>query len=404
MHNIPDNAPAMMQEEEINILELLRVIVRQRALIIRVTLVVALISVITSLCMKSVYTAKASILPPQKDMAGGAAAALLGQLGGLGDLATGLSGGGSSGLYMGILKSRSVADAVIQRMDLHKELKTKNQDDTRKKLKKIVQFKAGKDGIIDITAELDDPARAAKLANVFIEELQKKSLTLNLTKAGLERNFLEKRLTVVKQELKTAEESMKNFQEQHKTIKADTQAALAIGGIAQLNAEIVLTEVKLAALRSSMTDESPQVKNLLAILSQLKGQLASKSGGSSDGVIPSVGAAPSIGVEYVRRLRDLKVQEAIFEQLTKQYELAKLNEARDTSTLQVLDEAVPPLRRSKPMRSLIVMLSGFSAFFCSILYVLIREYLVKLSPDDTAILEEITGSLKGMVRVRRLTK
>ena len=90
--------------------------------------------------------------------------------------------------------------------------------------------------------------------------------------------------------------------------------------------------------------------------------------------------------------------------MTKQYELAKLNEARDTSTLQVLDEAVPPLRRSKPMRSLIVMLSGFSAFFCSILYVLIREYLVKLSPDDAAILEEITGSLKGMVRIPRLTK
>lgn len=394
----------MMSGEEINILELARVIVRQRAVIIRATLVAALLSLIISLCMKSMYTAKAAILPPQKDAAGGAAAALLGQLGGLSDLAAGLGGTGSTGLYMGILKSRTVADAVIKRMDLHTELKTKNQDDTRKKLKKLVQFKAGKDGIIDITAEFDDPAKAAQLANVFVEELQKKSLTLNLTKASLERNFLEKRLIVVKQDLKNAEESMKSFQEQHKTIKADTQAALAIGGIAQLNAEIALTEVKLAALRSSMTDESPQVRNLLAILSQLKGQLAAKSGAGGYGVIPAVGAAPSIGVEYVRRLRDLKVSEAVFEQLTKQYELAKLNEARDTSTLQVLDEAVPPLRKSKPMRSLIVILSTVTAFFCAILYVLTKEYVAKLPPDDSAILDEIVSSLKEMVRVRGLLK
>lgn len=392
--------PESETDEEINLLELLRVVVRNLPLIARITAAAVVLSVIYSLTLKNVYTAKATLLPPQKDSGGGAGALLASMGGGLAGLAGGL--GGSADLYLGILKSRTVTDAVIKRLDLHRELKSKNADDTRKKLEGLVKFQAGKDGIITITADSNDPAKAALLANTFVDELQKKSLQLNLTKAGTERSFLEKRLVVVKQDLKTAEEEMKSFQEKNKTIKADSQAAAAIEGIARMRAEIVTKEVQLAALRNSMTDASPEVSSLLAGISRLRKQLNLMSGtGEGGGVIPSVGNAPSIGLEYVRRLRELKTQEALFEQLTKQFELAKINEARDSSSLQVLDEAVAPLTKSKPKRSLIVILSTVTAFFCSVFLVFIREYLAKMSPEDSAIMGEMKGALKGMLRLRR---
>lgn len=385
----PPNAVA---EDEINLLELLRVLVRRRNLIIKLTVGTAVLAVVYSLTLTNIYTATAKVMPPPKDSGGGAAAALLGQLGGLGGLAAGL--GGTTDLYLGILKSRSVADAVIQRMDLMREYKTKTWDATRKTLEGAVKFQAGKDGIITVSADHKDPRTAAMLANTFIQELDRTSLRLNLTKAGTERNFLEKRLTVVKQDLKNAEDEMKTFQEKYKTIKADVQAAAAIEGVARLKAEIVTKEVQLAALRHSMTDEASEVKSLLAAISRLRGQMSAMSGGGDGGnVIPGVGNAPGIGVEYVRRLREFKIQEALFEQLTKQYELAKINEARDSSSLQVLDEAVTPSKKSKPKRSLIVILATVTAFFGSIFLVFIQEYFSKMSAEDAAIIADIKNSL-----------
>ena len=389
-------------EDEINLLELLRVIVRNLPLIVKITTAAVVLSVLYSLTLKNVYTAKATLLPPQKDSGGGGAAALLASMGGgLAGLAGGL-GGGSTDLYLGLLKSRTVTDSVIKRLDLQAEFKSKDVDSARADLQGLVKFQAGKDGIITITADYKDPAKAALLANTYIDELQKKSQQLNLTKASTERSFLEKRLVVVKQDLKAAEEEMKSFQEKNKTIKADSQAAVAIEGIARLRAEMVSKEVQLAALRNSMTDESTEVRTLLAGLNKLKSQLNAMSGsGGGGGVIPSVGNAPSIGVQYIRYLRELKTQEALFEQLTKQFELAKINEARDSSSIQVLDEAVPPLRKSKPKRSLIVILSAVTAFFCSVFLVFIKEYLAKLSPEDSAMVAEMKSTIKGMLPLRR---
>lgn len=397
MSETTDIRPEMEPEEEINLLELLRVVVRNLPLIAKITGTVALLSIVLSLTMKNIYTAKATLLPPQKDSGGGAAALLASMGGGLGGLAGGF-GGGSADLYLGILKSRTVTDAVIKRLNLQTEFKSENIDEARKTLEGLVKFQAGKDGIITITADYKDPVKAAQLANTFVDELQNKSLQLNLSKASTERSFLEKRLVVVKQDLKAAEDGMKSFQEKNKTIKADSQAAVAIEGIARVRAEMVSKEVQLAALRNSMTDASPEVSSLMAAIAGLRRQLNSMSGTGVSGVIPSVGNAPTIEMEYMRRLRELKTQEALFEQLTKQFELAKINEARDSSSLQVLDDAVAPLHKSKPKRSLIVILSTVTAFFCSIFLVFIREYLAKLSPEDSAIMAEMKSTLKGMLR------
>jgi uncharacterized protein involved in exopolysaccharide biosynthesis len=116
--------------------------------------------------------------------------------------------------------------------------------------------------------------------------------------------------------------------------------------------------------------------------------------GGPDNVIPTAGNVPSLSVEYFRKLRELKIQEAVFEQLSKQYEVAKINESKDSTTLQVLDEAVAPIKKSKPKRSLIVLLSTVMAFFGSIVIIFVQEYLSRMSPEDTEILREIKQSLR----------
>ena len=387
-----NNSCNSSEEQEINLLELLQVVVRRKGFILKFCAAVVVLSVLYSLCLKNIYTATAKLLPPQKE-SGGGLSALLSQAGGLAGLAGGMGLGGTSDLYMGILKSRSVADAVIRRLDLQKEFKSKTLEDARKALEGTVKFQAGKDGIISISADYKDPVKAALLANTFVDELSRRSVQLNLTKVGSERVFLEKRLEVVKQDLRNAENDMKAFQEKYKTIKADSQATVAIESIAKLRAELVSKEVQLATLRNTMTDENSQVKSLLAAVAKIKSQLGAMAGadGGSD-VIPSVGNMPGLGLEYTRKLRELKIQEAIFEQLSKQYEVAKLNEAKDSSSLQVLDEAVVPLKKSKPKRSLIVILSAVTAFFISIFVVFIQEYLSKLPPDDAQLLNEIKQS------------
>ena len=163
-----------------------------------------------------------------------------------------------------------------------------------------------------------------------------------------------------------------------------------------IKAELATKEVQLAALRSYQTDESPEVRALMAATGRLRTELnrfGGSGGGTGDG-IPTVGNVPNIGLEYARRMREVKTQEAIYEQLTKQYELAKINENRDTSTLQILDDAVVPDRKSKPKRSLIVMLATFGAFFASILVAFMLEYGEKMQPEDRERWQAIKGHLR----------
>lgn len=389
----------MYDEQEINLLDLLKVIVKRKKPIFKLCGAAVIISVACSLALPNIYTATAKILPPQKEGAGGLSAitAMLGSAGGLASLAGGALGGGTTELYLGILKSRSVEDAVIKRLDLVKIFKTKSPEETRKALEGHLVMKAGKDGIISIEANDKDPKRAAALANAMVDELGRKSVQLNLTKAGTERVFLEKRLEVVKDDLKKAEESMKSFQEKNRAIKVDTQAIATMQGIAQMKAELVSKEIQLASLKSYQTDENPQVKLMQSGIAKLRGQLGAYEGsGMSGDAIPSVGNIPNLGLEYARRMRELKIQEAIFEQLTKQYEMAKLNEAKDSSSLQVLDDAVVPTKKSKPKRSLIVILAIFTAFFIGIFLAFIQEYADKMSEEDKTRWQEI----KNLARIR----
>jgi len=385
-----------VEEQEINLLELLHVLVRRKMLIIKICTIAVVAAVAYSLTLPNIYSATAKVLPPQKE-AGGGLSALLGQAGGLAGLAAGGLGGGSD-LYVGILKSRSVADAVIKRLDLVQVYKAKNLEAARKGLEGAVKVQGGKDGIISIVAEDEDPKRSAQLANAFVDELARTTVRLNLSKAGTERMFLEKRLDIVKKDLKSAEEDLKTFSQRNKIVQVDSQAKASIEGVARLKADLATKEVQLAVLRSNQTDESSEVKAVLNGIRRLRGELGALTGnGGGSESIPTIGNVPGVGLDYSRKLRELKTQEAIFEQLTKQYEVVKINEAKDSSSFQILDEAVVPVNKSKPRRSIIVILTAVGSLFVSVVLVFVQEFLAKLSDADRKIVDDIkkcTLSLK----------
>ncbi len=346
-----------------------------------------LVSVVYSLRLPNIYSATAKILPPQKE-SGGALSALVGQAGGLAGLAASGLGGGD--LYLGILKSRSVADGVINKLDLMKVYEVDTLEQARLTLQGRTIVQGGKDGIISITTEDKDPKLSALLANTIVEELGTTTVRLNLSKAGTERAFLEKRLDVVKKDLKIAEENLKTFCSEHKIVQVDSQTKASVESVARMKAELANREIQLSIVRAKQTDESPDIKALQSGIRQLKNEIQRISGSSvSAEGIPSVGSVPSLGLEYTRRLRELKTQEAILEQLTKQYEVAKLGEAKDSSAFQVLDEAVVPIKKSKPSRARIVILATISGGILSVLLAFLLEWIGNLEDAEKELLNRI---------------
>jgi uncharacterized protein involved in exopolysaccharide biosynthesis len=278
---------------------------------------------------------------------------------------------------------------------LQKEFKAKNLDATRGRVLDAVKFKAGKDGTITVSANNKNPEFAALLVNTYVEEIAFRAAHLYTVKTGSERYFLEKRLRDVRNELAASEDNLKAFQEKNKSIRPDGQASTAVEGIARIRMEIINKEVQLATLRNSMTDESNEVKALQAAIARLKGQLAAMSGsGGLGNVIPSAGDIPARIAEHSRLVRETKALESVFEQLSKQYELTKINESRNSGTVQVIEEAIPPDRKSKPKRSLIVLAATFAAFCLSIVAIFVQEYLSKLAPEDDDIIREIKQTMR----------
>ena len=386
-HQIQDEPARFSKvEDEINLLDLLLVLVRNKRLILGVCAATLVLTTVITLLIPNIYTATARILPPQQEKSS------LGTLmGGMSDLAVlaGLSvGGGSGDLYVGMLQSRTVADAIIDRFDLMSVYSEKYRVHTYEELKEHAAIALGKkDGIITISVEDKDPQRAAAMANAFVEEIKRLNVRLNLSSAGRERAFLEERLVLVKEDLRRTEETLKKFQEENRAIKIDDQATAMIESISRLRAELASKEVEVGVLLTYQTEQNSQVKALREAISQIKAQLRrleQAPGGQAlaEDRFISTSEVPALGVQYARLLRDFKIQETLFELLTKQFEVAKVSEAKATSTIQVIDEAVVPDRKSKPTRSLIVFLATLAAGCMGILWVFVREYSGKMTEED----------------------
>lgn len=322
------------------------------------------------------YTATAVIMPPQQ--AQSLSAALMGQLSSL----TGLGGSAQlmgmkspSDLYIGILEGRTIADAVIERFRMKEIYGKSSMMETRKALADHTAIGARKSGLIEISVEDKDPKRAAAIANAFVEELQKQNGRLAVTDASQRRLFFEREMEAQKSALAQAESALKAAQEKSGMIQPAGQAEAIIRAQAQARAELAGLEVQAQAMSTYATDENPQIKVLrseqAAVREQLR-QLEGRAGGAGSALISS-GNLPTAGLEYMRRLRDVKYHEALFELLAKQSEAARLDEAKSAPVLQVVDSAVVPDRKSWPPRALLSVAAALVAFFCVCAWVIFRS-------------------------------
>lgn len=379
----------------INLLDYLEVIAKNWRMIAKTTFIAAVFSVIYSLCLSNIYTATTRILPPQQDSSGLMGMLMGGAAGGMGGMAADLLGKGTpADMYVGVLSSEALSDTIIDRFKLMDIYEQKYRVETYKLLDKKVDIAAGKkDGIISIIVEDKDPRLAAAIANAYVEELGKLLAKLNITGAGQNRAYLEERLTKAKVDLVKAEDALKVFQSKNKAIDITNQAKASIEGVAMLNAQLAVQEAQLSALLSQFTNSTQEVQIIKATIRNLKGQIARLEGTQKGSSIPTVGSVPDLGLEFIRLTREFKIQEALVELLTKQNEMAKLSEAKDTTGIQVIQTAREPDKETKPKRSLIVLATTFAAGFGAVLYAFIREAGERMPPED----RERWGRIRGML-------
>jgi tyrosine-protein kinase Etk/Wzc len=355
--------------QNVYLLDFLIILSKRRRFILVFTLVVTLLTAIVTLLLPNQYTAETTILPPAQNSS--MSSALMGQLGGSSALASvaGASLGikNPSDMYVSLFQSRTIEDAMVQRFGLMAKYKAKKDSEARAAFERHAKVVLGaKDGIIHVTVKDRDPKQAADLANGYVDEFRKLTARLAITEASQRRLFFEKQLLESKENLTNAEEALKNTEQSTGVLQIDSQARSLIESAATLRAQVVAKEVQLQGMRSYATEDNPEVVTAEQQLAALKAQLAklagSDQGSSSDFMVPK-GKVPEAGMEYLRRLRDVKYYETISELVGKQYEVAKLDEARQGAITQIVDVAVPPDNRSFPKRTISVVVALFFSFF-----------------------------------------
>lgn len=367
------------EEDEINLLDLLIVLAKHKKLIIGGTLGAGVIMAVISLIMTPIYLAETKIYIPQSSNS--ISAQMISQLGPM----AGLVGAAKTpnDLYIEILKSRPARDRIIERFGLMKIDESESRDEVRNVL--LGNIRAGQDlnsGVITFGVEDTDPKRSAAMANAFIEEFRNLNKALALTEASQRRLFFEEQLEHAKDSLAKAENAMQSFQEATGAVKIDAQASAVIEGIAQLRAQIAAKEVQLRVMRTYSTPQNPDIQRAEEELKGLRAQMRQmESKNSSDSVIVPTGNLPSTGTEYLRHARDLKFNETLYELLLGQYQTAKLDEARDAITVQIIEKAVPPEMKAKPQRTMMVIFAMMIGLFIACCVAFIVEYKEWISKD-----------------------
>lgn len=385
-------------QNDLNVLDLLVVLAKHRKLVIGLPLFAAVVAAAISLALPNVYTGRTKILPPQQTQSTSAVLAQLGNLAGLagGAAASGLKN--PNDLYVGMLKSRTVADNLIERFDLNRLYDKKYQSDTRKQLAERTTMVAGRDGIITIDVEDGDPKRAAELANAYVDELFKLTKVLAVTEASQRRLFFERQLEQAKENLARAELSTRQALNKGGLVQVEGQGRVMAETSARLRAELTVKEIQIGAMRAFASERNPEMLRTQQQVDVIKRELARIEGTTSEQ--PStLTTEPGKGIDNLRLLRELKYHETTFELLAKQYELAKIDEAKDSAVIQVMDKAVEPDRKSRPHRTLIVLLTAFAALLAGLFSALLAEAYQRAS-SNPATLEKLE-QLKGLLQRRR---
>ncbi len=371
--------PFSSEDSETSLLDFLILVLERKRFLAWFILGATVLSTIIAFLLPVRYEGKVLLLPPAQNSSLGSA--LIEQLGNLdsslGSLAS-LAGGGlglknPADMYVSLLTSRTVEDAMIHRFGLMQEYHKKRMVDTRKELERHTTATAGnKDGLIRLTIEDRDPKRAAELANGYVEEFRKLSETLAITEAQRRRLFFQRQVELAQNELTKAENAMTQTQRTTGVVEIGSQARVLIESAAIMRAQVAAKQVQIESMRSFAAEDNPELKlakqELAALQSQLEHVAGSEQDPGSD-INLLRGRVTEAGMEYLRRYRELKYHETVFELLAKEFEIAKLDEAREGSIVQVVDTAVVPDKRSFPPRLLIVIASIVLSVFLGMFWI-----------------------------------
>jgi capsule polysaccharide export protein KpsE/RkpR len=399
-----------------------------RRLLARVTGTALILSAVIAFLLPKQYDSVARLMPP--DQQGGGSAALLaavagrslGGLGSLGSLAGSLLGGkASTALYIDLLHSRTVSDHIIDRFDLQHVYRKRYRIDTVKYLArhtKVVDDK--KSGVITLTYSDRDPVRAREIAQAYLEELNKTLTTSNSSSARREREFIEKRLVTVKAQLHDAEEALSQFSSVNTTLDIKEQTHAMVDAAAKLQAELIVGQSELDSLEQIYGDENVRVRATRARVASLQHELAKLSGSSaalpndigasdtsnsgseeSSSLYPSLRQLPRLAVPYATLYRNVRIQETVFELLSQQYEMARIEEAKDTPVVSVFDPPLVPEKKSFPPRLVTILVLTTLVYLGACFFVVARHRWSQVSEADPRRLlaEQIEASVRAHLQL-----
>ena len=381
----------MEREDEINLLDYWRVIRKRWKIVAWIFGVSVITAGVISLLMSPIYRAKTTLMPLESSGSQlSAAMRNLGSLPFVGGMVPSI-GGASADKLVAVLQSRTVAEDVIRALDLIKVLFEEDRDepptiqDAVRSLTEATKITDDKKGLISVSVEYKDPGIAADIANQYTIALQRFLNENALSGEKRNRIFIENQLKKAKEELREAEEAMKVFQTSKKIIAMDAQTEAAIKALADLRAQVTAREVQLGVMKQFSTPSNPDVLRIKDELRELKKQLSmleTRGSNPETDALPRLSEAPTIGLEYIRLKRKVLTEEKVFELMTQQYEIAKIDEAKENITFQVIDRAIPPEKRVKPKRKLNVMLAGIVSLFVGVFLVFFLEYLGNLKETE----------------------
>lgn len=371
-HGLPHTPePVETQQVDGSSVAHLRLLWEHRRLLGRAVLCGIVAGTLIAFLIPTRYDSTARLMPPDSGQSGGlamAAAALSGGAGGLGGIATDmLSLKSTSDIFVGILSSRTVQDRLIEQFNLTKLYGNRRMEDVRNELAKRTGISVDrKSQIISLTITDHDPKRAAAMCDAYVAELNRLVAALSTSSARRERVFLEERLKTVNQDLELAEKDFSQFASKNAAIDVKEQGKAMVEAAATLQGQLIAAESEFEGLKQIYTDNNVRVRSVKARIDELKHQLdklggkgesmTEVSGQPSDSLYPSIRKLPLLGVTYADLYRRTRVQEAVFETLTKEYELAKVQEAKEIPTVRVLDAANIPENKSFPPRALIIFM------------------------------------------------
>jgi tyrosine-protein kinase Etk/Wzc len=392
--------PYAYEEDEIDLLDLVLVLAKHKRLILLLTLGLAFVTGVISLIMTPIYRAETRLVPPLSKA--GISASIVN----IPDFARGAMGMAPtpSDMMVGIIKSRTVVDTLIDKFDLLSYYEVEKRQEARDTLSNALSAQVdSKTGLITVSVEDKDPKLAATIANAAVEELQRLMQDLAITVTAQQRLFLEGQRKEIQLSLIQAEEDLKRYQEETGILSAPAQASSLMSAIANLQAEIRSREIRLTALRSFATTQNPEIQRLQAELEGLRSQLkkletqAEKSKENVSAI--SLKELPQASIEYLRKLRDVSFYETLNRMILNQYEQAKMAEAQEAMVVQVVDPAVPPELKYKPKRRLMVAIAGVLGLFLSIFLAFFLEFLHNASNDPERAAK--MAQLKSYLRFRK---